>query len=41
MGFNKNTWDKDYSGAPGLKTLTRMTKEGKKATKEVKKEGNK
>ena len=21
MGFNKNTWDKDYSGAPGLSKL--------------------
>lgn len=21
MSFNKNTWDKDYTGAPGLKKI--------------------
>jgi hypothetical protein len=25
MGFNKNTWSKDYSGAPGLSKLGKAT----------------
>lgn len=24
MGFNKNTWTKDYTGAAGLRTLTKQ-----------------
>lgn len=27
MGFNKNTWDKDYTGAPGLKKLGKLDKQ--------------
>lgn len=29
MGFNKNTWDKDYSGAPGLKKIGKPIKKAK------------
>ena len=25
MGFNKNTWGKDYSGAPGLSKIGKST----------------
>lgn len=25
MGFNKNTWTKDYSGAPGLSKIGKNT----------------
>lgn len=25
MGFNKNTWTKDYSGAPGLSKIGKPT----------------
>lgn len=30
MSFNKNTWDKDYSDSPGIKTLAKREWEAKK-----------
>ena len=30
MGFNKNTWTKDYSGAPGLSKIGKQTKKDSK-----------
>jgi hypothetical protein len=35
--MNKNTWDKDYTGAPGLKTLSRQDK--KKTSEKKESEG--
>ena len=31
MSFNKNTWEKDYTGAPGLKKLGKIEYAAKKA----------
>lgn len=41
MGFNKNTWNKDYSGSAGLKTLAKQDAKLKKRAKERSKEESK
>lgn len=33
MGFNKNTWTKDYTGAAGLKTLAKQDASRKQTSK--------
>lgn len=33
MGFNKNTWSKDYSGAPGLSKIGKPATPAKPTTK--------
>lgn len=43
MGFNKNTWTKDYTGAAGLSTLAKQdaTRQGYKPKSKTKDKGPK